>query len=38
MPQIERPSAFVKVVRDFLAEDVPNFTPPTNTARRSTSE
>lgn len=38
MPQIERPTAFVEVVRDFLAGDVPTFTKPANTARRSTSE
>ncbi len=38
MPQIERPAAFVEVVRRFLADEVPNFTTPTDTAHRSTSE
>jgi pimeloyl-ACP methyl ester carboxylesterase len=38
MPQIERPAAYVKVVRDFLTVEVPTFTPPMTTVRRPTPE
>ncbi|MFD2416531.1 alpha/beta fold hydrolase [Amycolatopsis pigmentata] len=38
MPQIERPTAFVEVVRGFLADEVPTSTTPKRTTRRSTSE
>lgn len=38
MPQIERPSAYLDVVRDFLASAVPASTAPKNTAPRPISE